>query len=69
MGVLRSVLHTRHLDPGSSLGEVLFEMALRESSDAGDLLVATAPDAPAARAIAKAAADSAAALAVLDSLG
>jgi hypothetical protein len=43
-------------------------MALREASDTGELLVATAPDAPAARAIAKAAADSAAALAVLDTL-
>jgi ATP-binding protein involved in chromosome partitioning len=51
------------------LGEVPLEVALREASDAGELLVATAPDAPAARAIAKAAADSAAALAVLDSLG
>jgi Flp pilus assembly CpaE family ATPase len=44
-------------------------MALREASDAGELLVATAPDAPAARAIAKAAADSAAALALFDTLG
>ncbi len=51
------------------LGEVPLEMALREASDAGEPLVATAPDAPAARAIAGAAADSAAALAVLDSLG
>ena len=51
------------------LGEVPLEMALREASDAGELLVATAPDAPAARAIAKAAADSAAALAVLNTLG
>jgi len=50
------------------LGEVPLEMALREASDAGELLVATAPDAPAAKAIAKAAADSAAALAVLDTL-
>ena len=51
------------------LGEVPLELALREASDEGELLVATAPDAPAAQAIAKAAADSAAALAVLDSLG
>ncbi len=51
------------------LGEVPLEMALREASDAGELLVATAPGAPAARAIATAAADSAAALAVLNSLG
>jgi hypothetical protein len=43
-------------------------MALRESSDAGEPLVAGAPDSPAARAIAKAAADTAAALAVLNSL-
>ncbi len=28
MGVLRSVLHTRHLDPGSSLGEVLFGLIM-----------------------------------------
>ncbi len=51
------------------LGEVPLEMALREASDAGELLVATAPDAPAAQAIARAAADSAAALAILNSLG
>jgi len=51
------------------LGEVPLEMGLREASDAGVPLVATAPDAPAARAIAGAAAESAAALAVLDSLG
>ena len=50
------------------LGEVPLEMALRAASDEGELLVVTAPDAPAARAIAKAAADSAAALAVLDAL-
>jgi len=50
------------------LGEVPLQMALREASDAGELLVATAPDAPAAQAIARAAADSAAALAVLNSL-
>jgi ATP-binding protein involved in chromosome partitioning len=51
------------------LGEVPLEMALREASDAGELLVATAPDAPAAQAIARAAGDSAAALAILNSLG
>jgi len=28
MGVLRSALHTRHLDPGSSLGEVLFGLIM-----------------------------------------
>jgi len=28
MGVLRLVLHTRHLDPGSSLGEVLFGLIM-----------------------------------------
>jgi ATP-binding protein involved in chromosome partitioning len=50
------------------LGEVPLEMALREASDAGEPLVATAPDAPAAQAIAKAAADSAGTLALLDSL-
>ncbi len=50
------------------LGEVPLEMELRKSSDAGEPLVAAAPDAPAARAIAKVAADSAAALAVLDTL-
>jgi ATP-binding protein involved in chromosome partitioning len=50
------------------LGEVPLEMALREASDAGELLVATTPEAPAAQAIAKAAADAAAALAVLDTL-
>ncbi len=51
------------------LGEIPLETALRESSDAGRLLVATAPDASAAQAIAKAAAEAAAALALLDSLG
>ena len=51
------------------LGEVPLQMALREASDAGEPLAAAAPDEPAARAIAKAAADAAAALAVLDSLG
>jgi ATP-binding protein involved in chromosome partitioning len=50
------------------LGEVPLQMALRESSDTGEPLVATSPDEPASRAIAKAAADSAAALAVLDIL-
>lgn len=51
------------------LGEIPLQMALRKSSDAGEPLVASAPDSPAARAIAKAAADTAAALAVLNSLG
>jgi ATP-binding protein involved in chromosome partitioning len=50
------------------LGEVPLEKELREASDAGEVLVAKSPDSPAAKAIAKAAADSAAALAVLDSL-
>jgi len=50
------------------LGEIPLQMALRESSDAGEPLVASAPDSPAARAIAKAAADTAASLAVLNSL-
>ncbi len=51
------------------LGEVPLQMALRESSDAGEPLVERDPDEPAAQAIAKAAAESAAALAVLNSLG
>jgi ATP-binding protein involved in chromosome partitioning len=50
------------------LGEVPLQAELREASDAGEPLVAKSPDAPAARAIAKAAADVAAALALLDTL-
>jgi ATP-binding protein involved in chromosome partitioning len=50
------------------LGEVPLQAELREASDAGEPLVAKSPDAPAARAIAKAAADAAAALALLDTL-
>jgi ATP-binding protein involved in chromosome partitioning len=48
------------------LGEVPLQMALREASDAGEPLAARDPGAPAARAIADAAAESAAALAVLN---
>lgn len=47
------------------LGEVPLQVELRESSDAGVPLLARYPDSPAARAIEKAAAESAAALAVL----
>src|SRR5512139_974210 len=50
------------------LGEVPLQAELREASDAGEPLVAKSPDAPAARAIGKAAADAAAALALLDML-
>src|SRR5512139_3372945 len=50
------------------LGEVPLQMELREASDAGEPLVAKSPDSPAARAIGKAAADAAAALALLDTL-
>ena len=48
------------------LGEVPLQMELREASDAGEPLVAKSPESPAARAIAKAAADAAEALAALD---
>jgi ATP-binding protein involved in chromosome partitioning len=50
------------------LGEVPLQMELRESSDEGRPLVSRNPDAPAARAIEKAASEAAAALAVLESL-
>ncbi len=50
------------------LGEVPLQMELRESSDEGRPLVSRNPDAPAAQAIAKAASEAAAALAVLESL-
>src|SRR5512143_34380 len=50
------------------LGEVPLQMELREASDEGELLVETAPGAPAAQAIAKAAAEAAAALAVMESV-
>jgi hypothetical protein len=43
-------------------------MELREASDEGRPLVSRNPDAPAARAIAKAASEAAAALAVLESI-
>lgn len=51
------------------LGEVPLQTALREASDAGEPLVVRDPGSPAARAISGAAAESAAALAVLNSLG
>jgi ATP-binding protein involved in chromosome partitioning len=47
------------------LGEVPLQMELREASDAGEPLVAKAPESPAARAIAEAAALAAAALATI----
>ena len=50
------------------LGEVPLQVSLREASDKGEPLAAYAPDEPAARAIASVAADTAAALAVLDIL-
>lgn len=50
------------------LGEIPLQMELREASDAGVPLLARHPDSPAARAMEKAAAESAAALAVLSKL-
>ncbi len=50
------------------LGEVPLEMALREASDAGEPLVLRSPDSQSARAIAKAASEAAAALAVMESV-
>lgn len=50
------------------LGEVPLQAELREASDAGVPLVARNPESPAARAIERAAAESAAALALLSSL-
>ncbi|GAB4372291.1 MAG: Mrp/NBP35 family ATP-binding protein [Deltaproteobacteria bacterium] len=50
------------------LGEVPLQTELRESSDAGVPLLSRHPESPAARAIEKAAADSAAALAVLSNV-
>ncbi len=50
------------------LGEVPLQVELRESSDAGQPLVVRSPEAPAARAIAKAASDAAAALAVMETV-
>jgi ATP-binding protein involved in chromosome partitioning len=51
------------------LGEIPLQMELREASDSGRPLVSINPDAPASQAIAKAASEAAAALAVLESLG
>ncbi len=50
------------------LGEVPLQMELREASDAGEPLVLRNPGSPAARAIAKAASEAAAALAVMESV-
>jgi len=50
------------------LGEVPLQMELRESSDEGRPLVSRNPDAPASRAIVKAASEATAALAVLEAL-
>jgi ATP-binding protein involved in chromosome partitioning len=50
------------------LGEVPLQVELRQSSDEGRPLVSRNPDAPAARAIGKAASEAAAALAALESL-
>src|SRR5512134_432380 len=51
------------------LGEVPLQEELRRASDEGRLLVSRSPDTPAARAIEKAAAEAAAALAVLEGWG
>ncbi len=50
------------------LGEVPLQVELREASDAGEPLVQRSPESPAARAIAKAASEAAAALAVMESV-
>jgi ATP-binding protein involved in chromosome partitioning len=50
------------------LGEVPLQMELRQASDEGRPLVSRNPDAPASRAIEKAASEAAAALAILESI-
>ncbi|MGE5753482.1 MAG: iron-sulfur cluster carrier protein ApbC [Deltaproteobacteria bacterium] len=50
------------------LGEVPLQMELRQASDEGRPLVSRSPDAPASRAIEKAASEAAAALAVLEAI-
>ncbi len=50
------------------LGEIPLQVELREASDAGEPLVVRSPDSPAARAIANAASEAAAALAVMESV-
>ncbi len=50
------------------LGEVPLQLELREASDAGEPLVMRSPDSPAAKAIARAASEATAALAVMESV-